>query len=57
MIPASTDDQIKKAEVARAEVRTVLSSGQEEWCYCIGVPFVIAGWVILFIYLFQGKKL
>jgi hypothetical protein len=27
-----------------------LSSGQEEWFYCIMVPIVVVGWVLLFIY-------
>jgi len=46
----STDTQIKKAAAERAEIRGVLSSGQEECVYCIGVPLVVIGWVLLFIY-------
>ena len=50
MIHTSTDTQINKAATERAEIRAVLSSGQEESVYCIGVPLVIVGWVLLFVY-------
>ena len=50
MIHTSTDNQIKKAAAERAEVREVLSAGEEECYYCIAVPLVIVGWVLLFIY-------
>ena len=50
MIHTSTDSQIKKAAAERAEIRAVLSPGEEECVYCIAVPIVVIGWVLLFIY-------
>jgi hypothetical protein len=50
MIHASTDTQIKKAAAERAEVREVLSAGEEECVYCISIPIVVVGWVLLIIY-------
>ena len=50
MIHTSTDSQIKKATAERADIREVLSVGEEEYIYCIAVPIVVVGWVLLFIY-------
>ena len=41
----------------RAEIRATIGENCEGWIYCIGVPLIIAGWVILFVYLLQGNKL
>ncbi len=34
----------------RAEIRETIGENCEGWIYCIGIPFVIVGWVLLFVY-------
>ena len=56
MIPEKPFDA-EKYHAERAEVRTKIGPATEGWIYCIGIPLIIGGWVILFVYLLQGQKL